>query len=145
LLLNIREPLNAVHIFLLADCNQTLALLRLIRPSWAGIIVNIDLHLLRGGGYGTSLTNQEVGAGDLNQGSRRLFVLSRLSLRVLFWVLATFLMDSVSSLHDSLELLLLLQEGLKLIQIQLSLLLGLWGGLKALNDDIDVSAMGVAD
>jgi hypothetical protein len=54
-------------------------------------------------------------------------------------------MDSVSSLHDSLELLLLLQEGLKLIQIQLSLLLGLWGGLKALNDDIDVSAMGVAD
>ena len=91
------------------------------------------------------MTNQEVGAGDLNQGSCRLFVLSRLSLRVLFRVLATFLMDRVSCLHDSLELLLLLQEGLKLIQIQLSLLLGLWGGLKALNDDIDVSAMGVAD
>jgi hypothetical protein len=54
-------------------------------------------------------------------------------------------MDCVSSLHDSLKLLLLLQEGLKLIQIQLSLLLGLRGCLKALNDDIEVSAMGVAD
>ena len=54
-------------------------------------------------------------------------------------------MDRVSSLHDSLKLLLLLQEGLKLIQIQLSLLLGLRGCLKALNDDIKVSAMGVAD
>jgi hypothetical protein len=54
-------------------------------------------------------------------------------------------MNRVSSLHDSLKLLLLLQEGLKLIQIQLSLLLGLRGCLKALNDDIKVSAMGVAD
>ena len=91
------------------------------------------------------MTDQEVSAGDLNQGSRRLFVLSRLSLRVLFRVLTTFLVDRVSSLHDSLELLLLLQEGLKLIQIQLGLLLGLRGGLKALNDDIEVSVMGVAD
>jgi hypothetical protein len=54
-------------------------------------------------------------------------------------------MNRVSSLHDNLKLLLLLQEGLKLIQIQLSLLLGLRGCLKALNDDIKVSAMGVAD
>ena len=54
-------------------------------------------------------------------------------------------MDSVSTLHDSLELLLLLQEGLKLVQIQLGLLVGLGGGLKALDKDIEVSAMGVAD
>ena len=54
-------------------------------------------------------------------------------------------MDSVSTLHDSLELLLLLQEGLKLVQIQLGLLVGLGGGLKALDEDIEVSAMGVAD
>ena len=54
-------------------------------------------------------------------------------------------MDSVSTLHDSFELLLLLQEGLKLVQIQLGLLVGLGGGLKALDEDIEVSAMGVAD
>jgi hypothetical protein len=53
--------------------------------------------------------------------------------------------DSVSTLHDSLELLLLLQEGRKLVQIQLGLLVGLGGGLKALDEDIEVSAMGVAD
>ena len=54
-------------------------------------------------------------------------------------------MDRVSSLHDSLQLLLLLQERLKLIQIQLNLLLGLLGCLKALNDDIEVSALGAVD
>ena len=54
-------------------------------------------------------------------------------------------MDGVSSLHNSLELLLLLQEGLKLIQIQLSMLLGLRGCLEALDHDIKMSPMGVAN
>ena len=54
-------------------------------------------------------------------------------------------MDSVSTLHDGLELLLLLQEGLELVKIQLGLLLGIRGCLKALDEDIEVSAMGVAD
>ena len=46
----ISEPFDAVDIFLLADCHQALALLWLIRPGRAGIVINTDLHLLGLGG-----------------------------------------------------------------------------------------------
>lgn len=111
LLLYVSETFDALTVFKLIYSKQALTLLRMLLYPRC-VVFTLALFRMRDN---ISLSNQEILTRHLYQVRCWLLVLSRFPLSVLFWVLASFLLNGVATLHNCLKLLLLLQKGLKLI------------------------------